>query len=80
MTARESWNNPRTIERMSDILHPERKKEQGSPFGAIIEALVPNSPKKSRSSKNASNKSKQRVQVRKKRKGLQAKNKGSSPV
>jgi len=59
-----SWNNPRTLDRMTDILHPERKKKVDNPFGDIIAAVVPKSPKKGKK-KNASAKSKRGVQMRK---------------
>lgn len=55
-----SWNNPRTLDRMTDILHPERKKKVDNPFGDIIAAVVPKSPKKGKK-KNASAKSKRGV-------------------
>ena len=72
------WDSPRTIDRMSAIINPERKKEQESPFGALIEALVPSSPK--RNNKNASKKRKGRVSMRNQRKSLSKKVKGSASV
>jgi hypothetical protein len=65
------WDSDRTLDRMTDILHPERKKKQESPFGAIMQAIVPDSPRKKKK-KNASKKSKRGVQVRKQGKGIQA--------
>ena len=64
------WDGERTLDRMADILHPERRKKQESPFGEIMQAIVPDSPRKKK--KNASKKSKRRVQVRKQGKGIQA--------
>lgn len=64
------WDGERTLDRMTNILHPERRKKQESPFGEIMQAIVPDSPRKKK--KNASNKSKRRVQVRKQGKGIQA--------
>jgi len=56
------WDSSRTLDRMTDIIHPERRKEQESPFGAIMQAIVPDSPRRKKS--NASKKSKRGVQVR----------------
>ena len=64
------WDGERTLDRMTNILHPERRKEQESPFGAIMQAIVPDSPRRKKS--NASKKSKRGVQVRKQGKGIQA--------
>jgi hypothetical protein len=47
---------------MTGIIHPERRKEQESPFGAIMQAIVPDSPRRKKN--NASKKSKRGVQVR----------------
>ena len=59
-----TWHNQRTIDRMTDVLHPARKKKMDDPLGDIIAAVVPKSPKKGKK-KNASAKSKRRVQMRK---------------
>jgi len=56
------WDSSRTLDRMTGIIHPERRKEQESPFGAIMQAIVPDSPRRKKS--NASKKSKRGVQVR----------------
>ena len=56
------WDSERTLDRMTGIIHPDRKKEQEGPFGAIMQAIVPDSPRKG--NKNASSKSKRGVQVR----------------
>ena len=62
------WDSSRTLERMTGIIHPERRKEQESPFGAIMQAIVPDSPRRKKS--NASKKSKRGVQVRKQGKNV----------
>ena len=62
------WDGERTLDRMADILHPERRKKQESPFGAIMQAIVPDSPRRKKS--NASKKSKRGVQVRKQGKNV----------
>lgn len=72
------WDSDRTVDRMASIMHPERKKKQDGPFGAVMEALVPASPKGNNN--NASKKSKRRVQVRKSGKRLQTKGKSRSTV
>ena len=56
------WDSSRTLERMTGIIHPERRKEQESPFGAIMQAIVPDSPRRKKN--NDSKKSKRGVQVR----------------
>lgn len=72
------WDNERTIDRMAAIIHPERKKEPEGPFGAIMQAIVPDSPR--RKKKNASAKSKRRVQVRKQGEGLSKEGRRRSSV
>lgn len=73
-----AWDNERTVQRMADILHPERKKKPEGPFGALMEAFVPHSPRGD--DKNASKKSKRGLQVRRERKGLSKKGKGRASV
>jgi len=67
------WDSERTLDRMTGIIHPDRKKEQEGPFGAIMQAIVPDSPRKG--NKNASSKSKRGVQVRQQGEGLSKKSK-----
>jgi len=72
------WDSDRTVDCMASILHPERKKKQDGPFGAMIEAVVPYSPRGD--DKNASKKSKRGLQVRKRRQSLSKKSKRRSSV
>jgi len=72
------WDSERTIDRMTGIIHPERKKQQEGPFGVLLEGVVPHSPRGKK--KNAGTKSKWGLQVRKRRNGLPKKNKGRTSV
>ena len=72
------WDSDSTIERMSNIMNPKPMKKQDGPFGAVIEAVVPYSPRGD--DKNASKKSKRGLQVRKRRQSLSKKSKRRSSV